>query len=378
MTPIVKRPGASLERYQAARLGSTSRISLSIGTLLVALLPACQPPPATDTILVVDPGALAQEDDGRLFQIDASNGRRAVLSNFSNPAQGLEGIDPFAVADLGSGALVVADPNGGTDARGALFRVDRSTGSRTLLSDLGDPLQGAVGSDPLAVAPEPGGDLLVVDPNAGGAGHGRLLRVDAKSGRRGVLSDLMDPSQGTPIAQPGGIATEAAGTVLLISADRGIEARGALWRVSPKSGTRTLLSDFGNRDQGVPGMDPYAIAVTASGMILVFDPGAGRDARGALFRVDPRSGVRALISDFGDAGQGPKGVAHHLPFSGVAMASTGAILVVDPEAGVDSRGALFRVDPRSGTRELLSDLGRGDRGPLGLDATGVVAAGVSR
>jgi hypothetical protein len=40
---------------------------------------------------------------------------------------------------------------------------------------------------------------------------------------------------------------------------------------------------------------------------VVSDPTAGTGALGALFRVNPTTGLRALLSDFGNAGQGPLG-----------------------------------------------------------------------
>jgi hypothetical protein len=51
---------------------------------------------------------------------------------------------------------------------------------------------------------------------------------------------------------------------------------------------------------------------TFPGDILVIDPGAGTGGLGALFRVDPITGARTLLSDFGvGANQGvfPWGVA---------------------------------------------------------------------
>ena len=41
------------------------------------------------------------------------------------------------------------------------------------------------------------------------------------------------------------------------------------------------------------------------GDILVVDPSAGTGGNGALFRVDPVSGERTVLSDFGDATMGP-------------------------------------------------------------------------
>lgn len=371
MSPVTRRHSAIAQRARARHVRSSWASGL-LTALHLCLVAACTPPLDSDAILVIDPGMLTKGGDGRLMRVDPSNGRRTLLSDFSDMGQGALGIDPFAMADEGSGTFIVVDLNGGTGLRGALFRVDKGGAARTLVSDFGDPIQGPLGVDPLAVAIEPTGDLLVVDPNARREGHGLLWRVNPKSGRRNVLSDLVDPAQGSQIGRPGGVAVEPAGTILLVSPDWGVEARGALWRISPKTGSRTLLSDFGNAGQGDLGMDPFAIAVPASGAILIFDPGAGREAKGALFQVDPRSGVRALISDFGDPGQGPQGVERRSPFLGMAVESSGAILVIDPKAGEDSKGLLFRIDPRSGDREVLSVFGQGAQGPLGLNPSGVV------
>ena len=107
------------------------------------------------------------------------------------------------------------------------------------------------------------------------------------------------------------------------------------------SGVRTLLSDFNNPAQGPLGVDPLSVALEATGDILVADFDAGRKFRGVLFRVDPVSGLRTLLSDFNNRVQGPRGVEP----AGVALEATDAILVTDEEAGRARRGVLFRVEP---------------------------------
>ncbi|MGH8576621.1 MAG: calcium-binding protein [Gammaproteobacteria bacterium] len=71
-----------------------------------------------------------------------------------------------------------------------------------------------------------------------------------------------------------------------------------------------MLSDFG---VGVnPGIEPRGVAVESNGTLLVIDQSAGTGTLGALFRVDPVSGVRTLVSDFGSGanpGRDPIGVA---------------------------------------------------------------------
>ena len=96
----------------------------------------------------------------------------------------------------------------------------------------------------------------------------------------------------------------------VIDAEAGTGFRGALFRVAQMSGARTVLSDFGaGANQGI---SPYGVAVETSGQILVIDYNAGTGMLGALFRVDPVSGARTVLSDFGagaNQGDEPYGVA---------------------------------------------------------------------
>jgi len=76
----------------------------------------------------------------------------------------LVSVPPFARAQLNPGDIVVVDLNVGTDNRGALLRLDPLTGTRTVLSDFGDPIQGELGLDPFSLAIESSEAILVLDP----------------------------------------------------------------------------------------------------------------------------------------------------------------------------------------------------------------------
>ncbi len=137
--------------------------------------------------------------------------------------------------------------------------------------------------------------------------------------------------------------------------------------MDPISGNRSLVSDFGNALQGPLGVNPFGLALEAAGTALVIDFSAGTGANGALFRVDPISGNRSLASDFGNATQGPLGVE---PI-GLALEAAGTVLVIDFNAGTGNAGALFRVDRLSGLRVQVSDFGNAGQGTLGADPDGV-------
>ena len=121
---------------------------------------------------------------------------------------------------------------------------------------------------------------------------------------------------------------DASGNILVTDLDAGTNFHGALFRVNPANGNRTLVSDFGNSAQGTLGTlqgNPHGVALDVYGRILIIDGGFGTNGRGALFRVNPTSGYRTVVSDFGNSAQGTLG----LDPVGVALDSSGNILVVD-------------------------------------------------
>ena len=74
------------------------------------------------------------------------------------------------------------------------------------------------------------------------------------------------------------------------------------------------MSNFGNRAQGTRGLYPV-VAVEASGQILAFaypyhgDGQTQVNEKGALFRVDPTTGKRTVVSNFRNATQGQTSTA---------------------------------------------------------------------
>jgi hypothetical protein len=149
--------------------------------------------------------------------------------------------------------------------------------------------------------------------------------------------------------------------LVVIDESAGRFGRGALFRVEA-NGSRSLLNDFGDGSQGPLGVHLSGVAMEANGNILVTDADYGSGHRGALFRVNPLTQIRTILNDFNDLTQGDSGQVQRglgVETSGVAVEANGNILVVDKEAGTNFQGALFRVNPTTGKRSLLSDFGRG-------------------
>jgi hypothetical protein len=213
----------------------------------------------------------------------------------------------------------------------------------------------------------------------GDASQAVVFAVDTATSIRRVLTNFADASQG-PVAQaPRGLTIEGNGNIL--ETDRSNPGNGyspGLFEVNALTGTRTRISDFNNPSLGPTGLSPMGVAIDANGFILVVDSLAGTDCFGfggcgALFRVDRSTGVRTMISDFGNPAQGPLGGTGP---NAMAIDTDGSILVLDNFAGTSGLGEIFRVNPTTGSRTILTDYGNAAQGTIGSVPadSGVVAA----
>lgn len=350
----------------------------SAGALLVPLV--CGSPLAAQPATGLTPGDIVIADylagpngNGLLFWVNRTTGARVVLTDFDNPSQGPLGTSPYCVAVPDRDTIFVVD-SVAFNGRGQLLRVDPLTGFRTVISDFANPAQGPLGVLPLC--PQViNGELLVTDRDFGISERGALFRINPASGQRTLVSDFGNPAQGPLGESPHQISRGLGGAILVIDADAGTDRLGAVFRIDPVTGFRTTITDFGNPDQGPLGNNPGGVTQGAAGVLLVADTTAGIGETGELFVVNPSNGMRAVLSRFGDLTQGPPGIE---PFH-VTVGSNGAVLVVDPEAGTDipddgrpgGNGALFSVNRLTGNRTLLSDFGNATQGPTGVNPNGI-------
>lgn len=380
--------GKHLKRIShIATLGFALVISLLIGTSAIA-----QPP--SGSILSIDAIA-GTASHGQLFVI-SQTGQRSVLSDFGASSQGKLGVEPNAVTWLPttllgpSAGILVTDGSGGTGGNGALFKVNPQTGARTVLSDFGDT-RGIAGSYPIGILTLGGlldsfPTIYVIDAYAGASGLGILFQVDVETGFRTVISDFNDSTEGPLGEYPNSIAWNpgllgllglSGNTFIVADGAAGFLGYGGVFSVST-NGKRTLVSDFGNSAQGKVDPNPLSFPVSVAvapalssqaGNIFVLDAQAGTNEKGLLVKISAK-GMRTVISDFGDASKGPLAAGLE---SGALVWQVGqnSILVQDGNAGTNSKGALFSVNPVTGVRTLLSDFGN-----LSTGSTGSLPAGL--
>jgi hypothetical protein len=159
------------------------------------------------------------------------------------------------------------------------------------------------------IAVEPDGQLIVLEVYSSAtsleAQAGRVIRVDPYSGVRTLVADLGKAFASFRYS----VAVEASGQLVVLEVTEGFSGEPGpipVWneviRVDPRSGTGTVVSDgvlFRSSFIHIGttrGSGPFfghlrGIAVEATGQIVVAD-----DTLGAVLRVEPQSGDRAIIA----------------------------------------------------------------------------------
>lgn len=303
-------------------------------------------------------------------------------------------------AEVKAGDILVTDAIGGTNGRGALIRVDPTTGNRTVLSDFGDATQGDLGStltgvtvfhchsnnrteatgnnNPQLCADGETMQIFVSDIYGGGPDlNGALFKVDPDTGHRIIVSDLAQGDIHGSLYY--GLAGDSKGKLIanLSILEPDFAPHSALLRVDPETDSRVIVSDFFRSEQGKidPGTFITDLAVEHSGKILITTANINDFAISAIMRVNSNTGKRTLLSDFNDATQGPVG---SLFFSSGLTTEASKQLLVVTNAALDANNNiiggdfLMRVDSETGQRAVVSDFGNSAQGILGITPRGTV------
>jgi DNA-binding beta-propeller fold protein YncE len=198
----------------------------------------------------------------------------------------------------------------------------------------------------------PDGTLVVVDNDP--FGEGAVVRVHPVTGNRTLVSGH-GRGDGPPLGFPTGIAVEADGA-LVVTDEASSFVYGGVVRVHPGTGKRTIL--FPPNDVGSI-FDPLSdIAVEADGALVVtHDEVQFIGDTGAVVRVHSATGERTVFSGCDAIDPGSEectsfiGDGPPLAFwgaGGIAVEPDGSLVVTDAGSGV------VRVHPSTGKRTVLS------------------------
>jgi sugar lactone lactonase YvrE len=214
-------------------------------------------------------------------------------------------------------------------------------------------------------------DIVVSDDLAFGAKNGGVIGVDPLTGQRTMVSQNNSPT-GPNFDTPRSLVFDANGMILVADSFTGSPTPNpGIVRVDRKTGLRTVLSNNSSPSTTVPFVEPTGIALESTGTIVVADISAFGGLEGGVFRVNAVTGARTLLSANGS----PAGPQFENPWD-VAVAPDGLIYVVDA-GNTTSTGKVMSIDPVTGRRRLISENGAPAGGPrfvyprgITVDATG--------
>jgi len=303
------------------------------------------------SLLVAGGGALDLIGGGMVLRVNPVTGNRTVISGCDTLdcetviGRGPEFSSIEAMAIEADGGIVVID-----QTRGAILRIDPTTGDRTTITQVQDSGSGPPLNAPQAITVESGGALIV-------AGEQAIWRVDPRTGARTILADETTGVGPRLPLFPGGIAIEADGFLVMTDLD-------AVLRVDPRTGDRVTVSGCENVgcEMQIGTGQSFSflrdIAVEANGSLVLLDTPFGIGTPGAVVRVNTPTGDRMLLSgcsteDCTDTiGFGP---IFGSRVEGIVVESDGSIVVVDDDT-------IVRVDAVTGDRTIVSssdDVGNG-------------------
>ena len=297
--------------------------------------------PASADAVSLRPGDILVTDLARdaVIRVDPATGQQALVSNNIVSDTGLIDI-PLGIALDAGGSILVAD----ADAGGAVIRVNPTTGQQTLVSNAAVNTGPDLFSDPAGIALDAQGRILIADLSASG-GPGGVIRVNPSSGQQTLVSDNVITTGTGLFDDPGGIALDGQGRILVADGDSTIgDASGAVIRVSPTTGQQTLVSNAAVNTGPDFFSDPTEIALDAQGRILIADLSAF-GGPGGVIGVNPDNGQQTPVAI-------PLGVTYFAEPVGIALDAEGQILIVDRLA--EGTGAVIRVDPATAKQTLVS------------------------
>jgi Ca2+-binding RTX toxin-like protein len=192
-----------------------------------------------------------EDPNNDVVRVAPGNGQQTLISSNSQPGPDLFR-NPYDVAVRRNRQILVADYEGTGDASGALIDVNRRTGVQAYFSN--NTISGPdLFEDPYGVLIRPSSRILVTD-----GGTDAVVAVN-RTGQQSLLSG--DPSPGPQLFfNPHRSTLDLQGRLLVVDFDASPGGAGAVFRVNPRTGEQTVVTNSDVSDQDLF-VDPTALIV---------------------------------------------------------------------------------------------------------------------
>jgi hypothetical protein len=252
----------------------------------------------------------------------------AALAAAATPGSAGAAVDP--------GDILVADEAAGPGNTGGVIAVDPTTGTQEVISDNTINTGTDLFLDPRGIALDDSGNILVSDISSGPGNSGAVISVNPTTGQQTLVSDNAVNTGTDLFDEPMAIALEADGSILI--ADNTNITDDAVIRVDPATGQQTAVSSNAINTGGDLFSQLSGITVEANGQILVSDLDSLSPHPGAIIRVDPTTGQQSVVS----SNTVNTGTDLFSEPWGVTLGPSGEIVAVDSDTSLT--GAVIGID----------------------------------
>ncbi|MGN6667534.1 MAG: hypothetical protein ACTHKH_11305 [Trinickia sp.] len=165
---------------------------------------------------------------------------------------------------------------------------------------------------------------------------------------------------GASVALLGGLLLAGSGArAVTLKEDDIVGLSGALIRIDGKTGVRSVISDFSNPAQGPAISSPASLAIGGGHIIVT-------DQNGCIFFIDPRTGQRSLVGNYN------RGAIQGTVYPGVGVDGLGRVIGSFQTQGFpEYQSFVVRVVPRIDRRTIISE----SRGVYFTDLTSASSRG---
>jgi uncharacterized repeat protein (TIGR03803 family) len=280
---------------------------------------------------------------GAVFKINPTTGALSLIYSFTG---GTDAAEPQAGPLLFGGLLYGVSNSGGANGFGAVYSVNPTTGAEKVIASFTPAMGGGSGSSLI----ENGGYLYGTTFGGGsGAGYGTVFQVNIASG---AISTLYSFTGGADGGSPQyGLAY--AGGMLYGTTTLGASANaGTLFAVNATTGAETTLFTF---DGAAHGGAPDGGVIDVGGVLYGTASSGGSSSAGLVFAYKLSTGVETTVYNFTGAADGgaPTG----------ALTSAGGILYgTTYSGGTSGFGTVFSLKPSTGALTTLYSFPGGPNG----------------
>ncbi len=250
---------------------------------------------------------------------------------------------------------------GGSDGKGTIFSYSLKTGQQTsLYAFTGGADSGTPDGQLIAI-----GNTLygtATGPEVRNTDNGAVFSFNLKTGVEATLHEFIGANPLFAVAQDAALIA-VGGTLYGTTTEGGLAYVGSVYSINPKTGAEMTLYTFKG---GADGGFPNGALLISNGLLYGAAASGGSTNNGALFSIDPTTGTETTLYSFSGGSDGAVPNGGLLNVNGILYGTTSA-------GGTYGAGTIFKFDPSSNTLMTVYTFTFGNDG--GLPQSGLIALG---